>query len=316
MKRFTLANLLFSILVLLFIIFAAVLPGIDRTLTMRLNQHAIPVFTKFMGRTLFQGGLPGGGDLIIFSMLAVIVGYFLGSFAKGPIWLQRWLPSLGFALFGGITTAVCLVHGIKWFVGRARPSEVVSKGLAYSDWYHFGPHYINQGIYRGSFPSGHTLAAFLIMLGAYILAGDRSYSLKLRAGGWGIGLLALIYAGGMSVARAMSLSHWLSDGVLGILLGWMVMHACYYWVLRVPQQNRHPEIRAQLPKLFEFRLGLLALLCTFGLTCTLLGLRGIFVVGLHPLLLLLPIGLVVCFWSARKGLQLYRFFLRQLEASG
>jgi len=312
-KRFSSAQLIFCFLLLLFIILATALPAVDRDLTMRLNQAAVPAFTDFMGRTLFQGSLPGGGDLVIFSMVALVAGYFLASFGVGPKWLRRWLPSCGFALFAAIASAVCLVHGIKWFVGRARPSEVVAKGLAYTDWYQFGPHYINEGIYRGSFPSGHTLAAFLIMLGAYVLAGDRTFSRKVRFCGWIVGVLALAYAGGMSIARAMALSHWLSDGVLGILLSWMVMHACYYWILKVPQQNRRPELRAKLPFLFEFRLALFALLITFGMTCLLLGLRGLVLLGIHPLLGLIPFGLGVGYWAGCRGLQLYRVFSHQLK---
>jgi len=315
-KRLSPANLLFFYLLLLFIILGVLFPAYDHDLTMRLRQLANPEFTGFMGRTLFQGDLPGGGDLVIFGMLLAVIGYLSGSFGRGPKLFRRWLPSLGFALFGAIVSALCLVHGIKWVVGRARPSVVVSKGLAYTDWYQLGPHYITEGIYRGSFPSGHTLAALLILLGAYVLAGDRSHSLRLRAIGWGIGVLALGYAGGMSVARAMSLAHWLSDGILGILLGWMVMHACYFWILKVPQQNRRPELRETLPLLFELRLGLLAILTTFGVTCFLLGLRGFFLLGVHPLLLLVPFGVGVGFWSGRKGLHLYRFFNNQLKADG
>lgn len=316
MKRPSPANLLFFCLLLLFVLLGVFLPEFDRDLTMRLHHAADPGFTSFMGRTLFQGDLPGGGDLVIFGMLAMLAGYFLASFGAGPKCLQRWLPSFGFALFAGLASAVCLVHGIKWVVGRARPAEVVSKGVAYSDWFQLGPHYISEGAYRGSFPSGHTLAALLVMLGAYVLAGDRTQALKLRTAGWMIGLLGLAYAGGMSIARAMSLAHWLSDGMLGILLGWMVIHACYFWVLKVPQQNRHPDIRKQLPFLFELRFGILVVLATVGFTSALLGLRGFFLLGFHPLVLLIPFGTGIGLWAARRGVQLYRKLACLIETTG
>ena len=36
--------------------------------------------------------------------------------------------------------------------------EYISKGIFkdFSEWYEFGPHFITEGIYRGSFPSGHS----------------------------------------------------------------------------------------------------------------------------------------------------------------
>jgi membrane-associated phospholipid phosphatase len=310
-KRVSGSTLIFALLLLLFSVAAVALPWFDKSLTLRLHQAADPAFSAFMGRTLFQGGFPGGGDLVIFGMLIATTSYVLASLGAGPRWLQAWLPSFGYALFAALVSAVCFVHGLKWVIGRARPKEVVNQGLAYSDWFEIGPHYITEGVYHGSFPSGHTLAAMLIMLAAYVLAGDSSHSRTLRLSGWGVGVLALSYAGGMSVARSMSLSHWISDGVLGILLGWMLQHACYYWILKVPQQNRRPELRQALPCMFELRLGLLALGFTTGLTCALLGLRAL-TLGLHPLLLLVPFGACVCCWFARRGLRLYSHFNQQL----
>jgi membrane-associated phospholipid phosphatase len=311
-------NRLFSILVLSFCLLGAVLPEFDYELTLWVSRHQNPDFTRFMGRSFFESGLPGGADLVIFGMLAALAGYLLASFAEGPKALRNWLPSLGFAVFGAIVSAVCLVHGTKWIVGRARPKEVVYKQLAYSDWFETGVHFINEGHYSGSFPSGHTLAAFLLMLAAYALAGDPQHSRRLKLSGWCVGALAVAYAGTMSVARAMSLNHWVSDCLLGMLLAWMLMHLCYYWVLRVPAQNRLRRTgqESRSPRLFELRLGLLVLGCTAGVTLALLGLRAVFLLQIHPLVLLLPVGTLMAVFFIRSASSLYSSFQERVLHTG
>jgi membrane-associated phospholipid phosphatase len=318
LRQFVADNRLFTTLVLLFGVLGAVLPSIDYELTLWFSRHRNPAFSEFMGRSFFESGVPGGADLVIFAMLAALVAYLLASFEKGPTALRNWLPSFGFAVFGAIVSAVCLVHGTKWIIGRARPKEVVYQQLAYSDWFAGGAHFINEGIYRGSFPSGHTLAAFLLMLAAYGLAGDPRHSRGLKLAGWGVGTLALTYAGAMSVARAMSLSHWVSDCVLGMLLAWLLMHACYYWVLRVPEQNRLRRAgqESRSPRLFELRLGLLVLGCTAGVTLALLGLRAVFVLQLHPLVLLLPVGTLLAVFFIRATISLYQAFQQRVLHTG
>jgi len=317
-RQFVADNPLFATLVLLFGLLGAVLPGFDYELTLWFSRHQNQAFTEFMGRSFFESGLPGGADLVIFAMLAALVGYLLASFEKGPKALRNWLPSFGFAVFGAIVSAVCLVHGTKWIIGRARPKEVVYQQLAYSDWFEGGAHFINEGIYRGSFPSGHTLAAFLLMLAAYALAGDPQHSRGLKLAGWGVGALAVVYAGAMSVARAMSLSHWVSDCVLGVLLAWLLMHSCYFWVLRVPEQNRLRRAgqQARSPRLFELRLGLLVLGCTAGVALALLGLRAVFVLQLHPLVLLLPVGTLLAVFFIRATISLYQTFQQRVLHAG
>jgi len=311
-------NPLFTTLMLLFGLFGAVLPMFDYELTLWFSQHQNQAFSRFMGRSFFESGLPGGADLVIFGMLAALICYLLASFAVGPKTLHNWLPSLGFAVFGAIVSAVCLVHGTKWIIGRARPKEVVYKQLAYSDWFETGVHFINEGHYSGSFPSGHTLAAFLLMLAAYALAGDPQHSRRLKLSGWCVGALAVAYAGAMSVARAMSLSHWVSDCLLGMLLAWMLMHLCYYWVLRVPEQNRLRRAGQEpgSPRLFELRLGLLVLGCTAGVTLALLGLRAVFLLQIHSLVLLLPVGTLMAVFFIRSASSLYNSFQERILHSG
>jgi len=67
--------------------------------------------------------------------------------------------------------------------------------------------------------------------------------------------------------------------------------------------------------LFELRLGLLVLGFTAGVTCALLGLRAVFLLQLHPLVLLLPGGTLLSFWFGRAAASLYRTFRSRLFSS-
>jgi membrane-associated PAP2 superfamily phosphatase len=191
--------------------------------------------------------------------------------------LERWRPHFGFALTCALISAIQVVHSLKWVMGRARPKEVVAKGLAFSHWFEFGPHFVTEGVYRGSFPSGHTAQVFLLMAVAYILAADPQLSPRTRRLGWVWGILALAYTLVMGVGRCMSFSHWLSDVVGALVLSWIGMHLIYFRLLRVPEQVRfhrrwggHPAT----PLVWEMQLCAWCLGLFLGAMGLLLGLRA------------------------------------------
>jgi len=297
---------------------AFTLPHLDIELTRDISKISLPVFEDFFGRTLFQGSLPGAGDIIVFSMVLTLALYLKSNFKSEHMFWWRWRPSLGFAVFSALVTAVCFVHATKWAIGRARPKEVIKHHLAYSDWFEFGPHYISEGVYRGSFPSGHTIAAFLIMILAYVLAGDSRHSRRTRLIGYAMGVVACLYSGSMAVARSMALSHWLSDGVLGMLVAWALIHICYYWILRVPEQNlgrltATADNEDDLPRLWELRLGLFALGSSMGIMCLVLGCRALVLPHRGWFLLLAPLGAVLAIYFLRHTFRLQRRFSKQLR---
>ncbi|MDJ0780538.1 MAG: phosphatase PAP2 family protein [Desulfosarcinaceae bacterium] len=231
-----------------------------------------------MDRTLFEGEWMGGGDPVVLVLIIAAVGYYLtwkGVFRPA---LDRWRPHLGFALTSALITAIQVVHSLKWVMGRARPKEVLERGLAFSHWFEFGPHYVTDGIYRGSFPSGHTAQVFLLMALAYVLAADPLRSHSVRRLGWIWGAFALLYTLIMGVGRCMSFSHWLSDVIGALFLSWVGMHFIYFHLLRVPEQVRfyrrwgqHP----QTPLVWEMQLCAWCLGLFIGAMGTLLGMRAL-----------------------------------------
>lgn len=309
---------LLLLIVLLLIASGIFLPHVDYTWTQELNRNAWPAFKNFFSRTIFQGDLPGAGDLPILGMILVAVFYIRAYLGPRSQALLRWRPALGFIIFGALVNALCFVHGTKWAMGRARPSVVFKKHLAFSDWYEFGPHFISEGAYRGSFPSGHTNSAFLLMLLAYALAGNPKHSLQTRLTGWFLGLGSLGFAASMAIARSMAFSHWISDGIIGMLLAWALIHINYFWILRVPEQNLYysalPDPR-KVPLLWELRLGIWVIGFTVGLVCLVFGMRAFFLPVSGWYVLLAPVGLSVSIFFAVLARRLYRRFSLPLKTT-
>ncbi|MEJ2639002.1 MAG: phosphatase PAP2 family protein [Desulfosarcinaceae bacterium] len=272
----------------------ALVPVVDRPWTLWLRQHRWIGLSRFMDRTLFEGEWVGGGDPVVILLILTAVGYYLvwkGIF-RGR--LARWRPYFGFALTCAIISAIQVVHSLKWAIGRARPREVVAQGLAFSHWFEFGPHYITEGIYHGSFPSGHTAQVFLLMALAYILAADPQHSTWSRRLGWCWGVVALAYTLVMGIGRCMTLSHWLSDVVGSLVMGWVGMHLIYYRLLRVPEQirfhrdwGRHPKT----PLVWEMQLCAWSSGIFLGATGFVLALRAVLRSDFWLAAVLAPVGL-------------------------
>ena len=267
--------LLFIAVLLIVTMFGIV--GVDYSWTVDLNANQAKALADFMSRTLFEGEGFGGGDPAILFLIFVLFAY-LSAWGVLPFHrFNNWRPQLGFIIGSAPVVALFIIHSLKWVVGRARPREVIRQGMVYTDWHELGPHYITEGIYRGSFPSGHTASVLLLLSIAYILAADRYQSAATRLSGWIWGLVVLLYCLTMAVSRSMTFSHWIGDSLFTILAGWLTMHCMYYWVLQIPGQiaffqkrGYHPE----LPKLWELRLVGYLFLVTLGMTAIGLGLRA------------------------------------------
>jgi membrane-associated phospholipid phosphatase len=255
-------------------------PPVDRAWTLWLREHRWAQLDRFMDRTLFEGEWIGGGDPVVILLILATVGYYLAWKGFFGAILVRWRPHFGFALTCALITAIQVVHSLKWVMGRARPKEVVAKGLAFSHWFEFGPHFITDGIYRGSFPSGHTAQVFLLMALAYILIADPRLSPRIRRLGWVWGVMALAYTLVMGIGRCMSFSHWLSDVVGALTTSWVGMHLIYFHLLRVPEQVRYHRRWGQhppTPQVWEMQLCAWCLGLFLGGMGLLLGLRAVLV---------------------------------------
>jgi len=215
-----------------------IITPVDYAWTQWLVLHNNGIFSNIIGRTMFERKLPGAGDIVIIAQ-AVIVVLFLLSWARPHAfkWLRAWRPRLGFMFFNGLVTEVYFIHSVKWIWGRFRPAAVLSGGRQFTKWFELGPQFIGDGIFHGSFPSGHASVAFSLMTLAYVLAGTGATRAQ-RCLGWMLGALVLANSVAVSVGRAMYGAHWLSDCVASVAFGWVTLHLLFFSGLRVPERCR------------------------------------------------------------------------------
>jgi membrane-associated phospholipid phosphatase len=279
--------------------------AVDYPLTKWLGENSWPAFAEFMDRSLFEGEAPGGGDPVILLLVGVLCAYALSRRPIAPERLAALRPALGFMFVGGILAAFVNVHTLKWLVARARPHLVFDGKYVFSAWYEIGPHFITEGVYRGSFPSGHTAQAFVVMVLAYALAGSPLASRGRKAAGWGVGVVAAGYTLAMGVARCMAGVHWVTDVIGAMILSWVTLHLLYFYILKVPQQEMHRQALYRpggLKGRWELLLGLYLVAAALGTVLTGFGLRAIG--GGHAgwLVTLLVPGVPLLLWGIRGSI--------------
>jgi len=260
-------------------------PRVDYRWTVQLTAWRHHPFAILARRTLFQGQPPGATDPAALLALATVCLYVRAQSAGASRRLRAMRPVLGYLLVAAVAAGWAVVHTLKLVLGRARPLDVISRHhLPYTEWYQAGKLYIAGGLFRGSFPSGHTAAVFAILSLAYALGFDPAAGRRARLAGVAVTALSLGAAAAMTVANAMGGNHWLSDGLGAIGLVWLLVHGLYFRLLDVPGQRR--RVRAAiaampsgeqpppLPPWWEARLCGSGLLVLAGAGLALLGLRA------------------------------------------
>lgn len=282
----------------------------DVRATAALTCGARPSFNALMGRTIFEGDLPGANDLVSLLFIVATVIYIYSSITRDTkSRFNAWRPQAGFVLTSGLVIGLFMVHGLKYLIGRARPSLVLNEAWPYSSWFVFGPHTITDGIFNASFPSGHTAQAFVLMSVAYILAGDPQAVKSTKTLGWIWGAIALLFSAAMGAARCASSNHWLTDVLGSICMGWLLMHWIYFGLLRMPEQRRcqtklgHPPL---LPPAWELMLCIGIFFMGLGTIMAINSLRGI--IGNGPLWFgwLIPAGVGLAWIGSRVFRYHYR----------
>lgn len=256
----------------------------DVSVTSALIHSRLPGFNAFMGRTVFEGDLPGANDVVSLFLIAATAIYIY-SIIKEDGRIRSWRPHAGFVITSGLLIGLFMVHGLKFLVGRARPSLVMNEAWPYSLWFAFGPHDIAEGTFNASFPSGHTAQAFVLMTVAYLLSCDPLASGRMKRIGWLCGAIALLYSAAMGVARCASQNHWLTDVLGSICLGWLFMHWIYFGLLQVPAQQCYRSAfghQAALPRAWELSLSIAIFLMGAGVVVTVNSLRIILGNGGSP----------------------------------
>jgi membrane-associated phospholipid phosphatase len=280
---------------------------VDLRWTEAIGGVSYPWFEEMMGRSIFEGEGFGANDTVILLLVGSIVVYYMGWRIPANRKWVLWRPQTGFILVSAVTSAVYVVHALKWVIGRARPDLVLHQGLPFSHWFTFGPHFISDGVFHGAFPSGHTSQMFILMTLAYVLAGDPLLPKQIRRIGLSWSVVALIASLAMGLARCMTHSHWLTDIVGSMFLSWFIIHLLYFHILRVPDQRRFlaaNEESPAVPGAWEIIFCIHLLVGVLGATVIILGIRAMFIQKGVILAWLIPIGLVGLWFAMKRSAEL------------
>ena len=132
-------------------------------------------------------------------------GISLGVWGTGLIFKSAEIQRAGRRLVVAVAGAGLVTYAVKASLGRSRPNE----GRGPFQFHPFTTLKDSAGIEaRGSFPSGHTMAAFAV---ATSLSGDIDY--------WPASVVLYTLAAGTAYSRIYDNRHWFSDTVAGAMLG-------------------------------------------------------------------------------------------------
>lgn len=305
----------------------------EMLLTRFISAHRVDWFVEMMGDSLFELEQPGGGDLIVFFLTSCVLLYLASSLIDSDCSRSRILKGLQrvllarpgycdalrrhrlrleFLLVSSFGCAVLMVKTLQWTMARPRPKRVLFGGEPFSDWYQFGPYFLDGGLYRGSFPSGHAALAVTLLGLAYVFI----YTVperRERRGGVLLLLAALLIAVAMAVARVMSLAHWPTDVMFSFFAGWLLIHCLFFYGFRVVAwQNSSYSYRGQVqhpPPWRAFRIcWYLSLLC-LALAAMVLGVRH-FLYDRWQWLLLCSVAALPLFGYALKKIGVEGLFRR------
>ncbi|MHA1818954.1 MAG: phosphatase PAP2 family protein [Promethearchaeota archaeon] len=247
------------------------------------NNPAWKEFADFCDRSLFEGDAFGLQDIAyIFVVLALLL-YILSFIPSLEPKLEKTRKYTGFFLAASVTIIIAS-RGFKAFFGRVRPGAALSDPSLYTGQWCIGKYDLSDAFSHGSFISGHTaLASIVIILGFLAIGTHKLWKILLAFG------LTLAYTITMAVGRVMEGAHYPSDTLWSILVSIVIIEYLYFYVFKIPEQEagtyRPSSKAAEFSFIFLvtfFEIGLLAI--ALGLKYSILEFKsywpGVSVVGL------------------------------------
>ncbi|MBE0582748.1 MAG: phosphatase PAP2 family protein [Desulfofustis sp.] len=241
-------SILLAVIVLATAVAMTVLIPYEIPLTRFISAHRANWFVELMGDSLFELEQPGGGDLVVIFLIISVLLYVASSLidtdcSRLPIMarLQRALLvrpricealrhhrlRLEFLLVSSFCCSILMVKTLKWIMARPRPKRVLFGGESFSNWYEFGPYFLDQGLYRASFPSGHVALAITLIGLAYVITYSGPQQIRPKRGALLL-LSILLFAAAMATARIMSIAHWPTDVAFSLFGGWLLIHCLFF----------------------------------------------------------------------------------------
>ncbi len=132
-------------------------------------------------------------------------GISFGVWGTGLLFHSARIQRAGRRLVVTVAAAGLMTYATKFMVGRSRPNA----GEGPYTFHSFSTRKDSTGLEStGSFPSGHTMAAFAV---ATSLAGDIDR--------WPVSVILYTLAAGTGYSRVYDNRHWISDTIAGAMLG-------------------------------------------------------------------------------------------------
>lgn len=204
----------------------------DLRATMYLRQFSHLPWLALMDQSMFEGDFFGAGDFTIFVYALVLFLYLCykvgAKYRQGAtLMLADKIYFLERVLIAGLLVVVA-THGLKWLVGRPRPTDILGGNCEFQPWFQLSSEDCSRRTRGGSFPSGHTAnaASLVFPVVAWI-----EYRRKTKAQSspnlkW-IVLGILFYGILMGISRVMHGDHWLTDIWGSLCINLYIL--CFWW---------------------------------------------------------------------------------------
>jgi membrane-associated phospholipid phosphatase len=220
-------------------------------------------FANFMDQSIFDDGGIGGQDLVYFALAPFVIIYFLQFIPKIK---ERFKDSQIFHYCGYIIVSIIVLvvvnREFKTFFGRDRPGSIIN----FTPMWMIGTLDISDGFSHGSFTSGHTTSAVLLVVFAFLAIRTHK---KLIVALISTVTLAIVVI--MGFGRVLHGSHYPGDVLWAAFIGVSLLTWLYFMVLKIPQQEERAfRIHANFG---EFRWGFCFIFFSVGVTACALGIK-------------------------------------------
>jgi len=221
-----------------------------------------------MDRSILEGDGLGGQDIAYFSIALFIFPYLLSIIIKP---LRKKMKEIGIYKYCGFVLASAIVlvvmnRGFKAFFARERPGDALENPGLYSEMWMMWKQTLDDALSHGSFTSGHTTTAALMIIFAYISIRTQKTWVCVLTFTTSITFTVL-----MGFGRIVHGSHYPSDVLWATLTAILAIGWVYFSVLKIPQQEEG-EFEVYVTN-GEFVWSILALFCGIAILAGLLGIK-------------------------------------------
>ena len=188
-------------------------------------------FGEFIDQSAFEGHGFGGQDITFLFLIPCVLLYFLSFAPKLEEKLGKSRIYTGFVLASSIIVAL-VNRAFKGFFGRVRPLDAIKNPDLYSRIFEWGQYSLSKGLSSGSFTSGHTTTAAILITIAFLLLKTRK--------SWVIVLGFIVTIGWtiiMGFGRVVHGAHYPGDTLWALVISFILITLIYFNIFKIPQQE-------------------------------------------------------------------------------